>query len=181
MKKLFGVTTAMTTLFTADGAPDVQAMRELTDFLIEKGVNCLYPLGTTGEMLRMTVEERKLVAKTVVEQAAGPVSYTHLNSPFRMLPPETPIIMDRSKKDNANISGGPKLSAKRATGNDATIRTIVPTSPPKHEKIVLILSALAIFPCLTRTYPSKVCAMDAGVPGVLIRIAEIPPAQMAEL
>ena len=24
MKKLFGVTTAMTTLFTADGAPDVQ-------------------------------------------------------------------------------------------------------------------------------------------------------------
>ena len=49
MKKLFGVTTAMTTLFTADGAPDVQAMRELTDFLIEKGVNCLYPLGTTGE------------------------------------------------------------------------------------------------------------------------------------
>ena len=71
MKKLFGVTTAMTTLFTADGAPDVQAMRELTDFLIEKGVNCLYPLGTTGEMLRMTVEERKLVAKTVVEQAAG--------------------------------------------------------------------------------------------------------------
>ena len=71
MKKLFGVTTAMPTLFTADGAPDVQAMRELTDFLIEKGVNCLYPLGTTGEMLRMTVEERKLVAKTVVEQAAG--------------------------------------------------------------------------------------------------------------
>ena len=71
MKKLFGVTTAMTTLFTADGAPNVQAMRELTDFLIEKGVNCLYPLGTTGEMLRMTVEERKLVAKTVVEQAAG--------------------------------------------------------------------------------------------------------------
>ncbi len=29
--------------------------------------------------------------------------------------------------------------------------------------------------------PSKVLAMDAGVPGVLIRMAGMPPAQMAEL
>lgn len=74
MKKLFGVITAMTTPFTADGQIDVEALRQQTDFLIEKGVNCLYPCGTTGEMYLMTEEERKLVAETVVQHAAGRVT-----------------------------------------------------------------------------------------------------------
>jgi len=81
MKKLFGVTTAMTTFFTADNRVDLDAMKELTNFLIDKGVNCLYPLGTTGEMLRLTVEERKAVAQTVVETAAGRVTvYIHVGA-----------------------------------------------------------------------------------------------------
>lgn len=71
--RLYGVATAMTTMFAADGGIDLESTRTLTDFLIEKGVHCLYPLGTTGEMYRMSVEERKTVAKTVVEQAAGRV------------------------------------------------------------------------------------------------------------
>jgi dihydrodipicolinate synthase/N-acetylneuraminate lyase len=78
MKKLYGIITAMTTPFTAEGKVDVKAVEEQTEFLIGKGVQCLYPCGTTGEMYLMSVEERELVARTVVNKAAGRVTvYIH--------------------------------------------------------------------------------------------------------
>ncbi|MFD1415801.1 dihydrodipicolinate synthase family protein [Oceanobacillus jeddahense] len=87
MKKLYGVTTAMVTPFTETGEIDQKNLRELTDFLIEKGVNCLYPLGTTGEMFKLTMEERKVVAETVVKQANGRVTvFIHVGA---MNPNET--------------------------------------------------------------------------------------------
>lgn len=68
MKKLYGVITAMVTPFDKNQKVDANAIRKHVDFLINGGVNCLYPLGTTGEMDLMTVEERKLVAETVISQ-----------------------------------------------------------------------------------------------------------------
>jgi 4-hydroxy-tetrahydrodipicolinate synthase len=68
MKKLYGVITAMVTPFDVNGKVDTNAIRKHVDFLIEGGVDCLYPLGTTGEMHLMSVEERKLVAETVISQ-----------------------------------------------------------------------------------------------------------------
>lgn len=79
MKKLYGVITAMTTPFDEQGKVDLDAIRKQTEFLIQKGVNCLYPCGTTGEMFLMSVEERKAIAQAVVEQAAGRVVvYIHV-------------------------------------------------------------------------------------------------------
>lgn len=69
MKELYGVTVAMVTPFTADNKVDYDAVAKLTRMLVDKGVNCLYPCGTTGEMFRLSVEERKNIAKTVVETA----------------------------------------------------------------------------------------------------------------
>jgi 4-hydroxy-tetrahydrodipicolinate synthase len=69
MKKLYGVITAMTTPFDASDHVDVAALEKQTEFLISKGVNCLYPCGTTGEMYLMSAEERELVAETVVKKA----------------------------------------------------------------------------------------------------------------
>ena len=71
MKKMFGVITAMVTPFTSDDQVDVATLKAYTDYLVKNGVHCLYPCGTTGEMLKMSVAERKLVAETVVKQAAG--------------------------------------------------------------------------------------------------------------
>lgn len=70
-KKLYGVTTAMVTPFDQDDNVNYSAVKELTEFLISKGVHGLYPMGTTGEMIHLSVEERKEVAKTVLEQADG--------------------------------------------------------------------------------------------------------------
>jgi 4-hydroxy-tetrahydrodipicolinate synthase len=71
MKKMYGVVIPMITPFTEDDHIDVPILKAYTDYLIERGVHCLYPEGTTGEMLKMSVEERKLVAETVVKQADG--------------------------------------------------------------------------------------------------------------
>jgi 4-hydroxy-tetrahydrodipicolinate synthase len=81
MKKMLGVITAMLTPFTKDDQVDVATLRIYTDFLIENGIHCLYPCGTTGEMLKMSIAERKLVAETVVKQAAGRTQvYIHVGA-----------------------------------------------------------------------------------------------------
>lgn len=73
MKKLYGVTVAMVTPFTADNQVDYDAITQLSKMLISKGVSCLYPCGTTGEMMRLSVEERKKIAETIVKAAEGKV------------------------------------------------------------------------------------------------------------
>ena len=81
MKKLYGVITAMTTPFADNGSVDVEALEQQVEYLINKGVDCLYPCGTTGEMYLMSEEERKLVAETVVKKAAGRVTvFVHVGA-----------------------------------------------------------------------------------------------------
>ena len=81
MKKMYGVITAMTTPLTENGEINTKAIEEHVEFLISKGVNCLYPCGTTGEMLNLSLEERELVAETVVKAARGRVVvYIHVGA-----------------------------------------------------------------------------------------------------
>lgn len=71
MKELYGVVTPLITPLTETDHVDVESLEHLTDYLIKNGINCLYPNGTTGEMLYFNVEERKLIAKTVVNKTNG--------------------------------------------------------------------------------------------------------------
>lgn len=71
MKRLYGVTTAMVTPFSEDGRPLLGAIEQMVEFLVRRGVHCLYPCGTTGEMFLMGEEERKQIAQTVVRQNKG--------------------------------------------------------------------------------------------------------------
>jgi len=81
MKLMYGVINAMTTPFNEDGSIDTESLKRQVDFQIEKGTNCLYPLGTTGEMYLLSVEERKLVAETVIKQAAHRcIVYVHVGA-----------------------------------------------------------------------------------------------------
>ncbi len=66
---MHGVITAMVTPFNEKEEVDYEIIKKLTEFYIKKGVNCLYPNGTTGEMYLLDIEERKKIAETVVEQA----------------------------------------------------------------------------------------------------------------
>ena len=81
MKRLYGVITAMVTPFDENGQVMLEQVRNMVEFLVKRGVNCLYPCGTTGEMFNMTPEERELVAETVFRRAAGRVTvYIHVGA-----------------------------------------------------------------------------------------------------
>ena len=71
MIRMKGVTIPVVTPFTADEAVDTEVLANLVDYLIENGIDSVYPNGTTGEMLKLTVDERKLVAKTCIDASNG--------------------------------------------------------------------------------------------------------------
>ena len=71
MQLLYGVVVPMTTPFDKKGNVNISALEQQTEFLIDKEVHGLYPCGTTGEMLLMSLDERELVAETVVKKTAG--------------------------------------------------------------------------------------------------------------
>src|SRR5260221_13032230 len=72
MTKFRGTYTVLITPFTADGKRvDVTALRRLVEFQIGEGIHGLIPLGSTGEFLSVTREERQQVIETVIDQAKG--------------------------------------------------------------------------------------------------------------
>lgn len=68
-----GTYTVMITPFDADGALNLPALANFTDWQIREGIHGLIPLGSTGEFLSLTEAEREAVARCVIETAAGRV------------------------------------------------------------------------------------------------------------
>lgn len=68
-----GVNSAMMTAFTEEGAVNELVMRQWVDFMIEKGINGLFPASSIGEFIHMSVEDCYRLTGAVVEQAAGRV------------------------------------------------------------------------------------------------------------
>lgn len=67
MKKLKGVVVPIVTPLTEEDQIDIDSLKNLVDHCIHSDLQAIYPCGTTGEMMCLTVEERKLVAETVVK------------------------------------------------------------------------------------------------------------------
>jgi 4-hydroxy-tetrahydrodipicolinate synthase len=70
---LHGIWSPMPTPFDGNDGVDYARLKELVEYLVDGGVDGLFPLGTTGEFALLTREERKKVVATVVEQAKGRV------------------------------------------------------------------------------------------------------------
>jgi 4-hydroxy-tetrahydrodipicolinate synthase len=68
-----GIIPAMVTPVTTDGKINVEALRKLTNYLIEGGVHGLFPVGSQGEFYALTFEEKKKVLEVVVDEARGRV------------------------------------------------------------------------------------------------------------
>lgn len=64
-----GSYTVMVTPFAADGSLDEATLRSFVEWQIEQGTQGLIPLGSTGEFLSLTREERRTVAAVVIDQA----------------------------------------------------------------------------------------------------------------
>ncbi|MGL4740263.1 MAG: dihydrodipicolinate synthase family protein [Sarcina sp.] len=73
IKDFKGVIPALLTVFDKDEEIDEVGMRELVNYLLEKGVNGLYLTGSTGEGFTMSNEERKKVVEIVIDEVKGKV------------------------------------------------------------------------------------------------------------
>ena len=73
MKRLYDVVVPLVTPLTQNDRVDTASLESLTEYVISKNLDCLYPCGTTGEMAYLSVDERKLVTETVVKQAKNRV------------------------------------------------------------------------------------------------------------
>ncbi|MFW9988800.1 MAG: 4-hydroxy-tetrahydrodipicolinate synthase, partial [Candidatus Odinarchaeota archaeon] len=68
-----GIMPAMVTPFNKDESINEENIRNLVNHLIDQGVSGLVPVGTTGEFVNMTIEERLKVIKIVVDETNGRV------------------------------------------------------------------------------------------------------------
>lgn len=66
-KRLCGVVIPTITPMNEDGSIDDASLVDFTRFLIEAGVNALYPNGTNGESLLLTKEEREHAAEVMAD------------------------------------------------------------------------------------------------------------------
>ncbi len=73
MTDLKGIFTPNMVPLHSDGRINEGELRRYVDWLIDHGVHGLYPNGSSGEFLRFTAEERRLIVQVVCEQAAGRV------------------------------------------------------------------------------------------------------------
>ena len=71
MNQLRGLGVAMVTPFKKDLTPDLPALKKLTEFLINGGVDYLVVMGTTGESVTLDKEDKKAVLDTVLSTNAG--------------------------------------------------------------------------------------------------------------
>ena len=72
--KYQGVIPAFYACYDDLGAVSATKVRELTRYLIGKGVKGLYVGGSSGECIYQSVEERKLVLENVMAEARGKVT-----------------------------------------------------------------------------------------------------------
>ena len=74
MGKFSGSFTVMVTPFSEDGSKvDHSTLRRFVDWQISNGVPGLIPLGSTGEFLSITDEERREIVTTIIQQVDGRV------------------------------------------------------------------------------------------------------------
>ena len=74
MTEFRGTHTVLVTPFVPDGsAVDTEALKQLVNWQIDEGIHGLIPLGSTGEFLSLSREERRQVIEICVSEANGRV------------------------------------------------------------------------------------------------------------
>jgi 4-hydroxy-tetrahydrodipicolinate synthase len=73
MKTISGIYTPNIVPFNDDHTINEGELRRLTSWLIEKGVDGLYPNGSTGEFIRLSYEDRLRVVKIMADENRGRV------------------------------------------------------------------------------------------------------------
>ena len=172
MKKLYGVITAMTTPFDENGQLDLEALRNQTLFLINKGVHCLYPCGTTGEMYLMSSKERELVAETVVKTADHRVTvFIHVGA---MCQEETIRLARHAYRIGADGIGivTPSYFSLNTRSMVEYYREVCSSVPPDFPVYVYVIPQLAHNDIASDTM-EEICRVCPNVVGVKYSYADM--------
>jgi 4-hydroxy-tetrahydrodipicolinate synthase len=71
--RIAGVYAPTVTAFASDGSVDFEGVRRFTRFLLDQHVDGLTPLGSAGEPLALSLDERKRILEVIAEETAGHV------------------------------------------------------------------------------------------------------------
>lgn len=68
-----GIIPAMVTPLDKHGQINKAAIRELTNYLLDGGVHGLFPVGSTGEWYGLSIDQKREIIETVIEETNGRV------------------------------------------------------------------------------------------------------------
>ena len=156
MTELRGTYTVMVTAYDAAGSIDLGAMARFTDWQVREGIHGLIPLGSTGEFLSMTAEERRAIAKCVIDTAAGRV----------------PVLIGAGAERTEDVIDNCRMAAE--LGADGVM--IIPPfySTPTHDELLRHYERIAAATDLPiMLYNNPATANVDLTPPLVARLAEI--------
>lgn len=103
MSILQGIVCANITPFDIDRNVDYESVKTLARYLADSGIHAVYPLGTNGEGLALSLEERKRVAEIMVDEIAGKIPVV-IQCGTQTLE-ETKELVRHAKKIGADAAG----------------------------------------------------------------------------
>ena len=93
--------------------------------------------------------------------------------------PPSPMKVAKASIRRANSSGGPKASAKSASGGANRVNRTTEMVPPTKDAVAAATSARSALPCRAIGRPSKVVATAVEAPGMPSMIELIAPPYIA--
>jgi 4-hydroxy-tetrahydrodipicolinate synthase len=158
MKPITGSIVALITPFQADGRVDYAALRQLIDWHIAEGTDCLGVVGTTGESPTVTTEEHCEIIRVSVEQAAGRV----------------PIMAGCGSNSTAEAVNLARFAQQ--VGADCQLQVVPyynkPTQEGQYQHFKTIAEATGDLPMVLYNVPGRTVA-DLQLETVL-RLAQLP-------
>jgi 4-hydroxy-tetrahydrodipicolinate synthase len=153
-----GVHTVLVTPFTPDGAAvDHAALERLVRYQIAGGVRGLIPLGSTGEFLSVSREERRAIVATVVRAAEGRV----------------PVLVGTGAEDTREAAALSREAEEQGADGVMVIPPFysVPTEEELYRHYATIAEAISI-PIMVYNNPAT--ANVDLTPPILARLSTIP-------
>jgi 4-hydroxy-tetrahydrodipicolinate synthase len=157
MKPITGSIVALVTPFRDDAAVDYDGLRQLIDWHITEGTNCIGVVGTTGESPTVTVEEHCEIIRVTVEQCAGRV----------------PVMAGAGANSTHEAIELSRFAKK--VGADCTLQVVPYYNKPNQEGIYQHFKAIAEavdIPMVLYNVPGRTVA-DMSVETTL-RLAQVP-------
>lgn len=124
-EKFKGTGVAVVTPFRPDGNIDLPALTRIVNHIIAGGCNYIVALGTTGESVTLTADEKKMVKACIVESTAGRV----------------PLMLGVGGNNTASLVH--QLTTENMEGFDAVLSVSPYYNKPNQEGLYRHYSALA--------------------------------------